>query len=377
MPNIQSYLNDILAAVYGEEVRGSIHDAIEAINNNVDSSDQANLMNSIAPTYDTLSTSTIYNVGDLVFRADGSGRLYMCQTATTGGITFSGSNWVEVPIGNLIRDYVEVNQFRFDSSTSIPIIQGKTCDELTKSNVWYVWCRAGEPVVTDFPISGPGWLRVSATGARIVQQVYPSNLLKFPYRLIRTKDGRDSSGNSSSSNAQWSDWYKIPLAGKDWDAFGDIVDLKESLFKTEYSDLNSITDGFYTLYAGGLTSTGRYLNNGKYCRTRTIACEESLRIAFNNSDYLVKIWGYIHDNVDEAGTKAYAIDESSDSFIVTPTSTTHYIRISFGRKDGAILTNGVDDPTSDYYKIRHSLKIYTFSGGSANITVDGTSLVIT
>lgn len=33
MANINAYLSDILAAVYGEEVRGSIHDALEAINN--------------------------------------------------------------------------------------------------------------------------------------------------------------------------------------------------------------------------------------------------------------------------------------------------------------------------------------------------------
>lgn len=33
MANISSHLSRILSAVYGEEIRGSIHDAIEAINN--------------------------------------------------------------------------------------------------------------------------------------------------------------------------------------------------------------------------------------------------------------------------------------------------------------------------------------------------------
>lgn len=32
MANIDSYLEQIRSAVYGEEVRGSIHDAISAIN---------------------------------------------------------------------------------------------------------------------------------------------------------------------------------------------------------------------------------------------------------------------------------------------------------------------------------------------------------
>lgn len=214
MANITPYLNKIMSAVYGEEVRGSIHDAIQAINNVVDSSDQAHLMNSIAPTYDTVSTSTNYNVGDLVFRADGSGRLYMCKVATTGGIDFAGANWTEVPIATILGNYVEVNQFRFDSSTSETIISGKSCDELTTSNVWYVWCRSGSPVVADFPIDGPGWIRVTATGARLIQQVYPSDPTRFPYRLYRTRDGRDSSGNSSSASGstRWSEWLRIPFA---------------------------------------------------------------------------------------------------------------------------------------------------------------------
>lgn len=36
MPDIDSYLRAIKDAVYGEEVRGSIHDAIEVINDAVD-----------------------------------------------------------------------------------------------------------------------------------------------------------------------------------------------------------------------------------------------------------------------------------------------------------------------------------------------------
>lgn len=37
MANIQKYLNDILKAIYGKHVRGSIHDAIDAINKEVES----------------------------------------------------------------------------------------------------------------------------------------------------------------------------------------------------------------------------------------------------------------------------------------------------------------------------------------------------
>ena len=64
MASIDTYLAKIREAVYGEEVRGSIHDAIQAINNEVVNSDMVHLRNSLASVY---STSASYNVGDYVF----------------------------------------------------------------------------------------------------------------------------------------------------------------------------------------------------------------------------------------------------------------------------------------------------------------------
>lgn len=40
MANIDTYLQQIMAAIYGEDVRGSIHDAIEAINDQVDAAEE-------------------------------------------------------------------------------------------------------------------------------------------------------------------------------------------------------------------------------------------------------------------------------------------------------------------------------------------------
>ena len=58
MANINTYLEDILTAVYGEEVRGSIHDAIDAINKEC----QTGL--STAGTYVTQARTAATNAGN-------------------------------------------------------------------------------------------------------------------------------------------------------------------------------------------------------------------------------------------------------------------------------------------------------------------------
>ena len=374
MANISTELAAIMSAIYGEEVRGSIHDAIEKINNVVDSSDQAHLMNSIAPTYDTVNTSTKYNVGDYVFRADGSGRLYMCQTATTGGIEFSGSNWTEVPIATLLSKYVEVNQFRFDSSTSIPIIKNKTCDELTSSNVWYVWCSSGTPVVTDFPIKGPGWIRVTATGARIVQQVYPSDLLKFPYRLIRTRDGRDANGNSSLSSTVWSDWYKIPYKPEASESFIEL-DLAGYASTDPYVDSSLGITYTFTDVPGKFHASGTATSSGGF--------------DFYNS-------GKILPGCIKGGTSIVPyISSDKVSLMLYETIGTSIRQHRFSKADGNIYTAyklpsgltgiGFGIRIEEDVTIDEDVIVHIWAGGiadvisdivSSHITVSGTALVI-
>lgn len=57
MANIDTYLQQILAAIYGEEVRGSIHDAIEAINDQVDAAEET-MEQFVQGAMDTTLTST-------------------------------------------------------------------------------------------------------------------------------------------------------------------------------------------------------------------------------------------------------------------------------------------------------------------------------
>lgn len=57
MANIDTYLQQILAAIYGEDVRGSIHDAIEAINDQVDAAEET-MDQFVQGAMDTTLTST-------------------------------------------------------------------------------------------------------------------------------------------------------------------------------------------------------------------------------------------------------------------------------------------------------------------------------
>lgn len=206
--DVSNELKAIEEAVYGEEVRGSIHDSIEKIADEVNVSNPLVVRRAIAPLFSNDST-VVYNVGDYVYRLDPTQpealSFYKCQTPTTGG-TFDGSCWIKASLGEDVAKRVEVNQFRFDSATSPNILAGKSCDDLTTPGLWFVNYLNGASVLSDFPINGEGFIRISGPNSnRLVQQVYPADLSAFPYRLIRTKNFR--SGGALS----WSPWYKSAL----------------------------------------------------------------------------------------------------------------------------------------------------------------------
>ena len=100
MPNIDTYLAKIREAVYGEEVRGSIHDALQAVNNEVDSSAQGALRRSIAPAW---SRSTAYEKDSYVWytEREGStayetGLLYRSKEDIPANTDWDSSKWQRV-----------------------------------------------------------------------------------------------------------------------------------------------------------------------------------------------------------------------------------------------------------------------------------------
>lgn len=232
--NISTELTNIRDATYGEQVRGSIHDGIRKIAQEVDttvaeidSSNPVIVRKAIAPYYDSNDTSVIYNIGDYVYHIDDpptdAPSLYRCQTPTTGGVDFPGSspNWVKATLANDINRS-EINQYRFDSVSGPGILAGKSCDDLTRPGVWYVNKVDNVSTLTDFPIDGPGWIRISGPNDnRLIQEVYPSDIETYSYRLFRTKNMRTVDGVSATS---WTDWWKIPLVPEEGGSSSITVD---------------------------------------------------------------------------------------------------------------------------------------------------------
>lgn len=228
--DIDTELAAIMDAVYGEEVRGSIHDAIQKIAVEVGATDVAKFKDSFAPVYNSTDTSVIYNVGDYVYYTSGANvDLWRCQTPTTGGIPFVASNWVRVRqdqnnkgLANDIADHAEINQYRFDSAGGALILSGKSCNDLTTPGVWFVNKIQGVSTLTDFPIDGPGWIRVTSTNTnRLVQFVYPSDVQTYPYILYRTKNSRVIDG---SSVITWTNWWKLRFDSSEESSRNQFID---------------------------------------------------------------------------------------------------------------------------------------------------------
>ena len=203
--DVSNELKAIEEAVYGEEVRGSIHDSIEKIADEVNVSNPLVVRRAIAPLFSS-DSEQVYNIGDYVYRLDPTQpeapSLYKCQTPTTGG-TFDGSCWIKASLGEDFAKRVEVNQFRFDSATSPNILAGKSCDDLTTPALWFVNKVEGVSTLTDFPIDGPGFIRISGPNSyRLIQQAYPADFELSSYCLIRTKNG-----------GAWGEWRKLSGGG--------------------------------------------------------------------------------------------------------------------------------------------------------------------
>lgn len=366
---IQPELNYIKSATYGEQVRGSIHDGIKKIAQEVDNavyeirtSDPVALRRTLAPMYDTENTSTVYTVGAYVFRYDPLDQehpeepsLYMCQKDTTGG-TFQGNCWVKKEIGTMLHTNSEFNQFRFDSDNSPGILAGKSCDDLTYPSVWYVNKVEGISTLTDFPIDGPGWIRISGPNVnRLMQEVYPSDIETYSYRLFRTKDFRTVNG---ASVATWTDWYKIPLVSKDDIGINEIAAIVNGLFVNKNV---SIDTGRYIgtvgNHIGANTSTGWKMcdinvEHGKVYRVtvRTTNSSSSQPYIFlcDSNDIVLSI------------VSAQTSVISSVTKLVTPTDNTSKIYIT-----GYALNSSSSD-----------VIIKVEEPGSFSANVDGTSLVM-
>lgn len=116
MANIDPYLEAIDNAVYGEEVRGSIRDAISAINNEYESAEE--IIEQVIPNMiaEEFSAESTYAVGDFVVHGN---TLYICNTAIVTAGEWDSSKWTATLItDNLGGGASGVHIFEFDEPAS-------------------------------------------------------------------------------------------------------------------------------------------------------------------------------------------------------------------------------------------------------------------
>ena len=116
MANIDPYLEAIENAVYGEEVRGSIHDAIAAINDEYESAEE--IIEQVIPNMiaEEFSAESTYAVGDFVVHGN---TLYICNTAIVTAGEWDSSKWTATLItDNLGSGASGVHIFEFDEPAS-------------------------------------------------------------------------------------------------------------------------------------------------------------------------------------------------------------------------------------------------------------------
>lgn len=132
------------------------------------------------------------------------------------------------------------------------------------------------------------------------------------------------------------------------------------LSKLEEDD--SMTNKMFNLAVGGINpNTGTNTSSTARCRTAMMPCQNMVGIIFENNSYLVRIYGYSKRGDNASGTRAYLTDRMLNRFFLLPDTDTKFIKLSFARVDGAVLTTNTSDPESDWYIIQHSLKVYVSS----------------
>lgn len=121
--------------------------------------------------------------------------------------------------------------------------------------------------------------------------------------------------------------------------------------------------GFYALSVGGITAaSGSNTSNVKRARTGFLTTRIGALVCFDSDEYnLSCVWTYRQSSAGSGIRRILRDTPGPYSFVIIPAVNENNFRIAFSRPDDADLTTDVDDPTSDWYKIRHALHVYDLS----------------
>lgn len=154
MANITPELNKIRNAVYGEEVRSSIVDAISKINTaleNADVSQMEEAVTELQAAVQTLNTNVSENTSDIETLLSSFQSLVMDQ------------NDLEQLV-NTIKDYSTLQKAAPPSGVT-------SCNALLDRGIYFVSKNNNVLSLTDYAFTDPGWIFVFKTNTNIVMQI--------------------------------------------------------------------------------------------------------------------------------------------------------------------------------------------------------------
>ena len=234
MADITNELNAIKKAIYGEEVRGSIHDAISKINGTVEgaiedqiidldttftlsgSGSDAKVTGDIISSVREYDSTKTYAIGDYIIY---KGYLRRCKTAITTPEAWDISKWDRTNITT------ELNE-RFNLKRPIPLSENTDLNDVIVEGYYNARSTAIANTILNQPAGA------TYTFSLIVMKMTSSTadgvFTRQIYLATRT-DGLDiyirASGNALNT---WGEWYKISDASKLEETLTGILSLKDS-----------------------------------------------------------------------------------------------------------------------------------------------------
>lgn len=431
MPNIVPHLNDIMTAIYGEQVRGAIHDAISEINNEVD----ASTSEALKTTVDALVSSSASMSDDMYAYSSISSSSTENGYKLVGGAGLKTSNssykLVKYPVtaGNSIRIVVD-DKFQFQSSVTVPssgsnnnlvgqvygscssvikVPTGATyvilstlassniaavynaasdieklqsnaicnygtstislfnsCNDVTENSILFISVSGGSTTLADFAFDAAGWLmtfNIPNSSVGVFQIAYPLNTQTQEMCIRSYRSGEWRAWTPISRSITIDNTLNITGAAADAKAAGNVINKVKSeeskRIEETYPQLRTVVGEIDLIIGGGVApGTGGNSTGANLARFSSAKILDApLMVYMDSTEYQYDIWCYSGPGTGSATESPTDQQYTSEKVVVSNKEDNNYFKMGFKRIDGADMTSGASDPTSDEYKILNTLRL--------------------
>ena len=272
MPSIENEVRQIQTAIYGEEVRGSIVDALVKMNNNIDASSQENLRKSVIGS--EWSSSTNYKKDDYVwYPSFENGLLYRAKqdnsNKTPNPLVEETAYWKKVTLIDEQKrnadDIIKVQNTQptekinkiwikdRESEVSVPtwdeFTESETatprryvsppagvtsCDDVAKNSWYFNSVNGSLSTFTDFPFNAPGFLQTIVFDRQMYQMAVNWSTNAVKHRIKR--------------HGTWGSWTDVAVG----DGINDKIGLIDRVLASNSLGID-VNERRETLVNGGIT----------------------------------------------------------------------------------------------------------------------------